>query len=306
MDSPASAARIHRHEACHRYVGFPADVADLQAEQNVDHGRVSRRHHVGDVMEADPALLDHCVDQVVDVLHHAVMELLQAVRFLLGIQDPCDHVFPEADLRVVGCLAAQHLPAHEVQQVRDDGRGADVDRHPEIALRRVARLELDHLHRLAALAEGGGDREIAFPKESAQHVYGEQARLHHRVRSPPRDLAIHPVQVAEVVLHARGRKAKEELAGDRIEGIDSASAQGGNPSEAQRFLAGESGFPRESRLRRDLDAQIAEDLALARQDVPLADLVTIEKRCRPGLDLPLPYDEPALSAQAVSAAMLLT
>ena len=146
-------------------------------QQEVQHGRIARRHHAVDVAASDLGALHEVVDQRVDVVEDRPLEGLGAAG-LPGIVDAADDVGAVLDLGVVlgGRLAGD--AGAEVHQVPDDGGRAHVQRQAEVPLRGVAPLHAEHLVDVAAAAHRG--RHPAVPLPRPRRTAGGKVTQHAR------------------------------------------------------------------------------------------------------------------------------
>ncbi len=125
----------------------------------------------------------------------AVAQPPERVRVHHRRGDPRDHVGAERLLLVQHRAHRGRLARLEVEQVRDDGRRAEVEREREPARGRVARLDLDQL----VVAEDGGHLPVGVAERPAEPAHelerGAQLEVVHRGE--------HAVEIRGLVLERR-------------------------------------------------------------------------------------------------------
>ncbi len=127
-------------------VGLLAQVARVEAEQQVRHRRVAGDRDLLDLGGLDAVARLELVDQVVDRLQGEELQAQQPT-LALGVDDARDHVLAAGDLLVVGARAVDDAAGLEVDEVGHDRRGPRVDGEPHAALPEDARIDAQETRR---------------------------------------------------------------------------------------------------------------------------------------------------------------
>ena len=149
------------------------------------------------------------VDQVVDRLHGEALQALQPAP-ALGVDDAADHVVPAGDLPVVGARAVDHATGLEVDEIRDDRRGPQVDGEPHATLSEGARVDAqDTWWQVRAVdpvahLEGDVDPPVGHPQVASEAAQQGQFGAHVPDAVLLGQGAAQPVEVTRVV-GERGR-----------------------------------------------------------------------------------------------------
>ena len=111
-----------------RNVGRPANIARLDLQQQMGHDGVARDHHIFQLIRFGIRTFQCLADQAVDGGQRHAAQLLNTV--LLGADNSVDHIVTAGGLAVVTGGGRPHAAVSHIDQVNDDGRGADIDGEP--------------------------------------------------------------------------------------------------------------------------------------------------------------------------------
>ena len=198
--------------ACERE-GGGAELARIDAQQEVVHDRVADRGQRQQLGPIDACLIGHLVDQRAQRIAHGRGHLGRAAGVHHGVGDAAHQVLAEADLRVHEPARGQHLTAVQVAQMAGDGGRADIDRKAKGTLDE-ARPDADQ-----ACACLDRDRDLPIARaqrrlQALQHgqIAGERADLPLR-----RQRLLEALEVAALGVHVGWGDLDIVQAHDRIE-----------------------------------------------------------------------------------------
>ena len=107
------------------------------------------------------------MNQRINDANHHLLQLFKTPGFF-SIHDPADHIFAIADLGIKITELGQNIAGNQVNQLAVDGGGADVHGNGIVAVRRIARLNVDDVgfsSRMNRPCQGSGNFKISFPED---------------------------------------------------------------------------------------------------------------------------------------------
>ncbi len=289
-----------------RHIRGAPDVARVDAAEKLRHGGVAGQGDLGDVVAVDGRFTDDPVDNLVGGFQHGRLELFHAVFFRKN--DPADDVLAVADLAVEVAVLGQDLPGVEVQQLTEDGGGADIDGHGIRTVGGVTRLDVDDpvfTVRPHRPGDGRGDPKAVGAQDIGDLAQHRQVHLQAVIAEVGVQKTDQAAGVGQVVLGGGFRQGQVALFNGRHEKplllevveVHLADARGAPLAEGFVQHAGVNG-----RFGRNTHDDIAENPGLAGQahaggDVRLTELFADAPR-----DLAVFDDDAAFSADPLTAA----
>ena len=167
----------------------------------------------------------------------------------------------------------------------------------------IPRFDLHHLGGPAAVTQERGDLPAALPQEFRKFLQDGEANMHRWHLPVPRQLAVDPLLVGDVVREVRLREFQVLLPRERIVGKGGAFAHAlGDPAEPDRVLARQLGNPADPRFEGDLHDDVAVDVGVARQCHTALDVAPRQEAVRFRFNLARFYEDAALPADAFPCA----
>ena len=190
----------------------------VDAERDLDHRLVAGDDDLVHLGRIDAALRAHLVGQLLQRLVRVPLQHLERVVVHHDRRDPRDHVGAERLLRVQDRLHRLRLPGLEVEQRRDDGRRAEIERDRVAAAARVALLDVDQ----HVVGEHGGHLPVRAAQRAAElaHDVERHARLdvvHRREQPLEIGLLIVERRLVELDVALLHRRPQDHVAPDADE-----------------------------------------------------------------------------------------